>query len=329
MTLTDIFPAWLKILQGRRPFLSLEITRECPLRCPGCYAYMPGHLGTMGPLRTLADFRGQDLITQVLALVRRLRPMHLSIVGGEPLVRWRELDVLLPELADLGIEVQLVTSAFRPIPLHWNTLDNLHLVVSIDGLAAEHDQRRSPATYERILKHIQGHRITVHCTITRQLLRGIDYFREFARFWSERREVAKIWFSLFTPQQGEMGQERLRGEDRSAVLDQLAALRSSFPKIYLPDAVLDGYRHPPGNPDGCIFAQVTSCISSDLVTRISPCQFGGQPVCSECGCVASAGLASIGNHKLLSLLPVSEVFRISKRTGECFNVWRSGEASGV
>jgi MoaA/NifB/PqqE/SkfB family radical SAM enzyme len=329
MKLTDIFPAWLKILQGRRPLLSLEITRECPLRCPGCYAYMPGHLGAMGPLRTLADLRGQDLITQVLALVRRLRPMHLSIVGGESLARGRELDVLLPELADLGIEVQLVTSAFRPIPLHWNTLDNLHLVVSIDGLAAEHDQRRSPATYERILKHIEGHRITVHCTITRQLLRGIDYFREFARFWSERREVAKIWFSLFTPQQGEMGQERLRGEDRSAVLDQLAGLRSSFPKIYLPDAVLDGYRHPPGNPDGCIFAQVTSCISSDLVTRISPCQFGGQPVCSECGRVASAGLASIGNHKLLSLLPVSEVFRISKRAGECFNVWRSGEASGV
>lgn len=329
MKMMDIFPAWLAILQGRRPFLSLEITRECPLRCPGCYAYTPGHLGATGPLRTLADFRGQDLITQVSALVRRLRPLHLSIVGGDPLVRWRELDVLLPELADLGIEVQLVTSAFRPIPLHWSALENLHLVVSIDGLAAEHDQRRSPATYERILKHIEGHHITVHCTITRQLLRGMDYFREFSRFWSERGEVAKIWFSLFTPQQGETGPERLSGEDRSAVLEQLAALRGSFPKIYLPDAVLDGYRHPPTCPDGCIFAQVTRCISADLVTRISPCQFGGQPVCSECGCVASAGLASIGNHKLLSLLPVSEVFRISKQAGESLHAWRSGEATGV
>ncbi len=330
MKMIDIFPAWLKILQGRRPFLSLEITRECPLRCPGCYAYMPEHLGSTGPLRTLGDFSGHELVTRVLALVKCLRPLHISIVGGDPLVRWRELNMLLPELAALGIEVQLVTSAFRPIPLEWGALNNLHLVVSIDGLRAEHDKRRSPATYERILKHIAGHRITVHCTITRHMLRGADYFREFAQFWSERREVTKIWFSLFTPQQDEIREERLTAEDRLAVLGQLEHLRGSFPKIYLPNAVLDGYRHPPDNPESCIFAQATSCVSCDLTTRITPCQFGGQPVCSECGCVASAGLASIGKYKLLSVLPVSDLFRVSKRTGERLDSWRSArEASRV
>jgi MoaA/NifB/PqqE/SkfB family radical SAM enzyme len=329
MKMIQIFPAWGRILSGRRPFLSLEITRECPLRCPGCYAYMPEHLGASGPLRTLGDFCGQELVNRVLALVKRLRPLHISIVGGDPLVRWRELDILLPELAALGIEVQVVTSAFRPIPLNWNT-SNVHLVVSIDGLRAEHDKRRSPATYERILKHIAGHRITVHCTITRQLVREADYLEEFARFWSERTEVAKIWFSLFTPQQGEIAEERLNPEDRRVVLDQLEGLRGSFPKIYLPNPVLDGYRHPPDSPDSCIFAQATNCVSCDLATRISPCQFGGQPVCSECGCVASAGLASIGNYKLLSVLPVSDLFRISKRAGERFDAWRSaGEASSV
>jgi hypothetical protein len=40
-------------------------------------------------------------------------------------------------------------------------------VVSVDGLQPEHDKRRSPATYERILKHIVGHRTTIHCTITK------------------------------------------------------------------------------------------------------------------------------------------------------------------
>jgi sulfatase maturation enzyme AslB (radical SAM superfamily) len=291
---------------------------------------MPDHLGATGPLRTLGDFSGQDLVARVLALVKRLRPLHISIVGGDPLVRWRELDILLPELAALGIEVQLVTSAFRPIPLKWGAISNLHLVVSIDGLRAEHDKRRSPATYERILKHIAGHRITVHCTITRQMLRGAGYFKEFAEFWSDRLEVRKIWFSLFTPQQDEVGEERLKPEDRIAVLDQLELLRSSFPKIYLPNAVLDGYRHPPDNPESCIFAQATSCVSCDLTTSISPCQFGGQPACSECGCVASAGLASIGKHKLLSVLPVSDLFRVSKRAGERFSAWTSArEASSV
>ena len=44
--------AWRKILKGEQPSLSIEITRECPLRCPGCYAYEPQHLGQLGPLKT-------------------------------------------------------------------------------------------------------------------------------------------------------------------------------------------------------------------------------------------------------------------------------------
>lgn len=104
----------------------------------------------------------------VLALVRRYRPLHVSIVGGEPLVRYRELDELIPKLGAMNVEVQLVTSAVRTIPESWARIPCLHLVVSIDGLAPEHDRRRTPATYDRILENIRGHSIIVHCTITRQ-----------------------------------------------------------------------------------------------------------------------------------------------------------------
>src|SRR5213080_2780490 len=132
MKKADIIPAWGGILRGRRPFLSVEITRECPLRCPGCYAYEPEHLGAAGPLRSLADYKGQALVDGVLQLVKRYRPMHVSVVGGEPLVRFRELNVLLPRLSDMGIEVQLVTSAVRQIPPEWRQIENLRLVVSVD-----------------------------------------------------------------------------------------------------------------------------------------------------------------------------------------------------
>ncbi len=88
--------AWGKILAGYRPNLSIEITRECPLRCPGCYAYGDEHLGGSVTLREVRDRKGQALIDGVLALVDRHRPLHLSIVGGEPLVRFRELNALLP-----------------------------------------------------------------------------------------------------------------------------------------------------------------------------------------------------------------------------------------
>jgi MoaA/NifB/PqqE/SkfB family radical SAM enzyme len=311
-----IIPAWANILCGRQPFLAVEITRECPLLCPGCYAYEPNHLGNGSRLRELAEFKGEALVQGLLALVRHYRPLHLSIVGGEPLVRCRELDVLLPKLDAMGIEVQLVTSAVRPIPAGWSRIPCLHLVISVDGLPPEHDKRRAPATYDRILKNIAGHHLTVHCTITRQMVGRSGYFREFAALWSEREEVGKIWFSLYTPQEGDVSAERLRPEDRQNVLGALAELRSDFPKIELPDRVLHGFYHPPAAPQECIFAQTTACVSADLTTRVTPCQFGGRPVCTECGCIASAGMASISRYKLAGLLPVSSIFSLSKGVGD-------------
>src|SRR6185503_14305338 len=162
-----ILNTWQRTLRGRQPSLSIEITRECPLRCPGCYAYDDAHLGTTN-LRSLSDFKGPELIQRIRELVKEHKPLHLSIVGGDPLVRYRELDILLPELVS-RTHVQVVTSAFRRIPPSWAKLPNLQLVVSIDGLQPEHDLRRKPATYERILRNIEGHHIAVHCTITGQM----------------------------------------------------------------------------------------------------------------------------------------------------------------
>src|SRR5215510_4830562 len=204
-----VIPAWGRILRGYQPALSIEITRECPLRCPGCYAYGDDHLGGEITLREVRDFKGQELIDGVLALVDRHRPLHVSIVGGEPLVRYRELDVLLPILADRGINVQLVTSAVREIPVAWHGLRELSIVVSVDGLQPEHDVRRAPATYDRILKHIAGHSITVHCTVTRQQVSRDGYLETFLRFWQANTDTRMIWVSLYTPQRGEVSEEML------------------------------------------------------------------------------------------------------------------------
>lgn len=312
----DIFRGWGRILGGYRPMLSVEITRECPLRCPGCYAYEPEHLGGLGPLRSLADYKGQQLVDGVVALVRRHRPLHISIVGGEPLVRFRELDELLPKLSRMGVEVQLVTSAVRRIPPEWAGIPGLHLVVSIDGLQPEHDARRKPATYARILESVAGHSITVHCTITRQMTRRPGYLEEFVRFWSALPEVNKIWFSIFTPQVGEEAEEILPPAVRAAVLDEVAEMRPRHPKLYIPDVVIEGFRRPPASPAECIFARTTLSITADLEGRINPCQFGGNPDCTQCGCIASAGLAAIGEYRLPGGLPVKSIYFASDRIGQ-------------
>ena len=316
MKTTDILRAWKTILAGRAPSLSVEITKECPLSCPGCYAYGSEHLGGEVALRQVSDYKGKELVDRFMGLVDAHRPLHVSIVGGEPLVRFRELNEILPQLAARGIHTQIVTSAVREIPLHWNNIDKLYIVVSIDGLAPEHDERRKPATYERILKNIRDHHITVHCTITHQMTTRPGYLREFMEFWSERDEVQRIWMSLFTPQIGETSYEILPQADRVEVVRELLELRDIYPKIDMPRVVIEGFLTPPSNPDHCIFAKTTSTITADLKTAVAPCQFGGNPDCSQCGCIASIGMHQIGQYRLAGAIPVAWLFNTSCRIGE-------------
>ena len=311
----EVIQAWGRILTGYHPNLSIEITKECPLRCPGCYAYGDDHLGGDVTLRGLADYKGDELVERFMALINRHRPLHVSIVGGEPLVRYRELGVILPRLAERGIHTQLVTSAVRPVPLEWTSLPRLHIVVSIDGLQPEHDERRTPATYDRILKHIAGHQITVHCTVTRKQARREGYLEEFLRTWQENPHTRLIWMSLYTPQKGELSAERLTSSDRARVIADLRRLRPQFSKLQLPDPILDVYARPPQSPADCVFAQTTACVSSDFEHRITPCQFGGNPDCANCGCLASAGLEAIGRHRLQGGIPIGRIFYASLHVG--------------
>ena len=324
-----IFAAWGRILGGYTPALSIEITRECPLRCPGCYAYGDDHLGGDVTLRQVRDFKGQELIDGVIALVDRLRPLHVSIVGGEPLVRYKELNTLLPILSARGLHVQLVTSAVREIPAAWRTIKRLSIVVSIDGLQPEHDARRTPATYDRILKHIAGHSITVHCTITRQQVNRPGYLDDFLKIWSAQAEVEKIWMSLYTPQVGEVSDERLRPIDRAQAVNDLLALRQRYPKLALPKGLIEVYANPPDSPAECIFARTTTTISADFKTPISPCQFGGNPDCSNCGCIASAGLAAVARHQLFGVIPVGSIFNRSLQVGQQWRRLRPIEPSAA
>ena len=316
MHTAQIIQAWGKILRGERPLLSIEITRECPLKCPGCYAYDASHLGSGQTLRDLNDRTGQALIDGVLELVNRLKPLQLSIVGGDPLVRYRELELLVPQLLARGIHVQIVTSAFRAMNLEWPKLPHLQVVVSIDGLQPEHDVRRAPATYARILKNILGQKITIHCTVTGQMMKRPGYLGEFLEFWTPRPEIRNVWFSLFTPQVGAQLPEMLTPAERALAISEMIKLRKQYRKLDMPQVVIEQFASPPASPADCIFAQTTETVSADLQTKITPCQFGGYPDCTSCGCIASMGLASVGAHRLGGMIPVGAIFKASIKLGQ-------------
>ena len=317
MKSSEVMQAWKTILSGRRPSLSIELTRECPLRCPGCYAYDPAHLGgdSSITLRQLSDYKDDVLVRNVLRVVDEHQPLHVSLVGGDPLVRYRELEAILPELDHRNIHVQIVTSAFRPIPAHWAAFKRLNIVVSIDGLQPEHDIRRAPSTYERILKNLAEARVTIHCTITGQIADQPGYLERFLQFWTERPEAKKVWMSIFTPQRGATGPEILTPSVRAAVITELLRLRPLYPILDMHESALLEFLNPPKSPSDCIFARTTHTISADLKTVITPCQFGGEPDCSQCGCVASMGLAAVGHHKVIGSLTAGHLFKISEVVG--------------
>jgi MoaA/NifB/PqqE/SkfB family radical SAM enzyme len=267
-------------------------------------------------LRQLSDFKGDELVTKVLGVIDEHRPLHVSLVGGDPLVRYRELEQLLPQIEQRGIHTQVVTSAFRTVPSEWSKFERLNVVVSIDGLQPEHDERRKPATYERILKNISGARVTIHCTITSQIADRPGYLDEFLSFWTPRPEIVKVWFSIFTPQRGATDVEILSPAQRASVIADLYRLRKIYPKLDMHEAVLREIASPPKSPEECIFARTTKTISADLTTRITPCQFGGDPDCEQCGCIASMGLAAVGHYSLVGTLTAGKIFMASDRFGK-------------
>lgn len=318
-----IFKAWVQILLGRRPALAIEVTNKCPLSCPGCYAYQPRHVSGKG-LESIPDYRGDELVKRVLALLDEKRPLGLFLVGGEPLVRIRELNKLLPEVSRRGLEAEVVTSGVVPIPSWWMQLKGLSVVVSIDGLQPEHDRRRTPATYERILENIKGLRVFIHCTVTRQMAEVPDSLDQFLAFWSARPEVQGIRISLYTPQVGEVAAEILGREERVHVISSLDRLGKVYEKLRLSDDMMTAYLNPPENPGKCIFAHVTECISADFKTPVLPCQLGGEPDCRQCGCVAAIGMEAVGLHRLLGGIPVGFFFRVSDRIGDFARAVRQG-----
>jgi MoaA/NifB/PqqE/SkfB family radical SAM enzyme len=323
----EILAAWSRILNGRVPMLSIEITRECPLACPGCYAYGDAHLGGGVTLSQLSDFRGKALVKGVINLVRQHKPMHVSLVGGEPLVRHRELSQILPELSKMGVFALVVTSGVIPIPIEWMSLPRVRVAVSVDGLAEHHDIRRQPATYERILKNIEGREVNIHWVITRQMLERSSYLEEYVSFWNGQAEVNRIWVSVYTPQIGEKSPEMLLPSNREILARELPQLAGRYPKLLFNKGLAKALLHPPSNPQDCVFSKMSANYSADLRSRVEPCVFGGTPDCSQCGCAISSGLHWIRTEKVVGPLKVDHFIQGSINIGRLMNRFRPS-ASG-
>jgi MoaA/NifB/PqqE/SkfB family radical SAM enzyme len=324
LTPREVLAAWGRILGGRVPLLSIEITKECPLRCPGCYAYGDTHLAGGVTLRGLRDLQGDALVAGILRLVQKHKPIHVSLVGGEPLIRHRELSRILPVLGEMGVFTLVVTSAVLPIPKEWMNIPRLRVAVSVDGLAEDHDIRRKPATYQRILKNIEGREVNIHWVITSAALKRPSYLEEYLAFWNAQSEVNRIWVSLYTPQLGEQSAENLGPEHRRLLALKLPTLTARFPKLLMKPGIAATLIDPPKSPDDCLFAKMSLNFSADLASQVEPCIFGGKPDCSQCGCAISSGLHWIRTLQIAGSLKIDHFIEGSIGVGLLMKRLRSG-----
>jgi MoaA/NifB/PqqE/SkfB family radical SAM enzyme len=222
----------------------------------------------------------------------------------------------------MNIFTLVVTSGVIPIPLEWMDLPRMRVAVSVDGLPEHHDVRRKPATYERILKNIEGRKINVHWVITRAMLERAGYLQEYVAFWSARPEVDRIWVSLYTPQIGERTAEMLAPQDRERVAEELPLLAKMYPKLLMTEGVAQAFVHPPKNPEDCLFSKMSANYSADLQTRVEPCVFGGTPDCSQCGCAVSSGLHWMRSVTVAGPLRVGHFVGASVHVGTLLNRMR-------
>ncbi|MGH9573692.1 MAG: hypothetical protein ACRD40_09195, partial [Candidatus Acidiferrales bacterium] len=74
------------------------------------------------------------------------------------------------------------------------------------------------------------------------------------------------------------------------------------------------------------FAKTTLSLSADLRTKVEPCQFGGTPNCSQCGCIASMGLAAVGHRKIIGPITAGHIFWSSAAIGQAVKASERGLA---
>ena len=202
-----LMTAWGRLLRGYSPLLSIEITRECPLHCPGCYAY------------------------------------------------------------------------------------------------------------EKIIRNLEGRVADISWVITNQMLLRPGYLDDYLAFWTARPEIERIWLSLYTPQRGEVSDERITPDAKQRLLEDLPILKRKYPGLIFPDGAVSAFTTPPSKPMACTFARVSVNYTADLKTRIEPCFFGGNPDCSECGCAVSAGLHWLHGYRLAPGLTAGHLIDASLAIG--------------
>ena len=170
----------------------------------------------------------------------------------------------------------VVTSGVIPVPAEWMSLPRVRVAISVDGLPEHHDIRRKPATYERILKNIEGCEVNIHWVITRPMLRARGLPRGIREVLERaRRSESHLGERLHSSNRREKPRNSDSRGPRDAGPGIAPAWRSGIRSFSSMMGLQRRFFIRRRIRTSACFAKMSANYSADFETRVEPCVFGG------------------------------------------------------
>jgi radical SAM protein with 4Fe4S-binding SPASM domain len=184
--------------------ISLQLTYKCNLRCVHCFQWSEDGFFQDFSHATAQTEISPDLVAGLLAFTDPVKA-KVFLWGGEPLMHSR-----FGELAELlAAHERTVNMCTNGLLLERNAEhllrigDKLNLLVSLDGLGADHDALRGRGTFERTVRNLEfmldlqrsgrfGGEISLSCMVSDATAPHMYAFME----WAEERGVNTVYFQF-------------------------------------------------------------------------------------------------------------------------------------
>jgi MoaA/NifB/PqqE/SkfB family radical SAM enzyme len=274
----------------RNGFGSIDVTKECNLRCKHCYFFEQEE--AYGDDDLAVDAWEEKL----KALKAEKKPwefpfLQCTWVGGEPLVRKK----LIERCRKYFRYNTVVTNGTIPLP-DW---PDVNWYISIDGDEEMHEFiRNKKGIYKRAIRNIQEHpnlKVTIAYCITKQNAHCVE---QAVIDW-ERAGAAHMTFDFYTPIETINHDLWMDFPERDRMLDKLIALKRIYGDFFiLPERAFTLMKGENCKQvtDNCLFAKKSFAFGPQGQLK-EKCMMGPKADCDRCGCVVPFYMASLVDRK--------------------------------
>lgn len=276
----------------RNGFGSIDVTKECNLRCKHCYFFEQDE--AYGD-----DDRSIDAWEEkLLALKAEKRAWEFPFfqctwVGGEPLLRRRLIERCRKHFRYNTV----VTNGTIPLP-NW---PDVRWYISIDGDEELHEYLRDKkGIYKKAIRNVQKNKhldITIAFCITKQNAHCVE---RAVIDWAAAG-ARHITFDFYTPIETIDHDLWMDFEARDRMLDKLVALKRIYADFFvLPERAFRLMKSDRCKrvTDNCLFAAKSFAFGPQGTLK-EKCMMGPKADCDRCGCVVPFYMASLVDRRMI------------------------------